>query len=118
MLFCHLRHLAAGGAELAGVELVVEALLGQQFLMGAALDDFAVIDDQNLVGIPNRAQTAGDNEAGTASGNALNFVSLAYAIILQVQSAPVFIPNRSHLAEPSTILSSCNDLADPYELAK
>ena len=55
-----------GGAELAGVELVIEAALGQQFLMGAALDDLTVIDDQNLVGIPNRAQTVGGDEAGTA----------------------------------------------------
>jgi hypothetical protein len=42
--------------------VVVEAALGQQLLMGTALDDLAVIDDQNLVGIPNRAQAVGDNE--------------------------------------------------------
>jgi hypothetical protein len=41
--------------------LVVEVALGQQLLMRAVLDDLAMIDDQNLVGIADGAQAVGDD---------------------------------------------------------
>ena len=35
--------------------------------MIARLDDLAVVDDDNLVGIPDRAQAVGDNDDGLAT---------------------------------------------------
>lgn len=40
--------------ELAGVEFVVEAAAGHEFVVGALLYDVAGVDDEDLVGILNR----------------------------------------------------------------
>ena len=42
--------------KLARVEVVVQPLLAQQLLAGAALDDLPFVDHQDLVGIAHRAQ--------------------------------------------------------------
>ena len=49
--------------ELAHVELVVDPLLLEQLVVGSALDDTAAVDDQHLIGVANRAQSVGDDEA-------------------------------------------------------
>jgi hypothetical protein len=51
-------------AELAHVEVVVETFGGQEGFVAAALDDFAVIENQDLVGVADSAEAVGDNEAG------------------------------------------------------
>ena len=56
--------------KLAGVEVVIEALAGQQRFVGAVLDDLAVVNDQNLVGVADGAQAVGDDETGPAGHQA------------------------------------------------
>ena len=51
---------------LALVEVVVEAPGGEEGVVRAAFDDPAVIDDQELVGLTDRAQAVGDDKGGTA----------------------------------------------------
>ena len=50
--------------ERAGVELVVGALFGDEAFVGAPLDDAAVVQDHDTVGIHNGTQPVGDNEGG------------------------------------------------------
>lgn len=49
---------------LQGVQLVVPAVLGQQFLMGALLQNFAVGQHDDVVGVLDRGQAVGDHEHG------------------------------------------------------
>src|SRR5204863_2003702 len=48
-------------------EFGVEAALIEQLLVRAALDDFAVAQDEDLVCLTDCAQTMGDNKTGAAS---------------------------------------------------
>lgn len=64
MLLDHLRRLTAVNTKLTRIQVMIEAALAQQGFMCAALNDLAVIDDQNLVGIADGAQAVGDDEAG------------------------------------------------------
>ena len=50
--------------ELGAVEIGVEAALGDQAGMGAALDDPAVVDDEDLVGLAHGGEPVGDDQAG------------------------------------------------------
>src|SRR5262249_19865303 len=50
------RVVAAQAAELLVVEPCIEAIVRQQFGMGAALDDLAAIHHQNLVGRKDRGE--------------------------------------------------------------
>src|SRR3990172_1157530 len=50
--------------ELADVQMVVEAVAVEQLLMRSALDDLPLPDHQHLVGVADRAQAVGDDEAG------------------------------------------------------
>src|SRR5512138_617277 len=52
--------------ELAHVQVVIETFLLQQSLMGAALDDLTVADDQHLVGIADGGEAMSDHKAGTS----------------------------------------------------
>lgn len=52
--------------EGAGVKLVVGAVLGHEFFVGAAFDDAAVIEDHDDVGILNGGEAVGDDEDGAA----------------------------------------------------
>ena len=52
--------------ESAGVELVVGALLGDQILVGATLDDAAVIQHHNAIGIAHGGEAVGNDEGGSA----------------------------------------------------
>lgn len=62
--------LSQGAAELSFVQVGVEAALGQQFSMGAALYDLATVHNQDKVGCQDGAQAVGDHNAGAASHNA------------------------------------------------
>ena len=50
----------------AGVELMAGALLGDQVFVGAALDDAAMVENHDAVGVRDRGQTVGDDEDGAA----------------------------------------------------
>ena len=50
------------GGELRLVEVGVEAARGEQLGVAAALDDAAVVDDEDLVGAAHRRQPVGDDE--------------------------------------------------------
>src|SRR5450759_978767 len=52
--------------ELGSTQLGVEPLGGQQSAMRASLDDAALGDDQDLIGLAHRRQTVGDNNRGAA----------------------------------------------------
>ncbi len=63
----------AGGEEevgfeavLAGVEVVVAAAEGVEGLVGAALDDLALLDDEDLVGAADGGEAVGDDEGRAA----------------------------------------------------
>src|ERR1700736_818484 len=63
----------AGGEEqvgfqavLAGVEIVVAAVERVEGLVGAAFEDLALFDDQDLVGAADRREPVGDDEGGSA----------------------------------------------------
>jgi hypothetical protein len=47
-------------------EAGVEAVEGEQLVMGAAFDDFAVAQDEDEVGVADGAEAMGDDEAGAA----------------------------------------------------
>ncbi len=51
-------------AELTHVELVVEALLGEQGVVVALFNETAVVDDEHLVSLADGAQAVGDDEGG------------------------------------------------------
>ena len=50
--------------ELAHVELVIKAFLGQKGFVIALLDETAVINDEDLVSLADRAEAVGDDEGG------------------------------------------------------
>ena len=50
----------------SGVELVVLALLGDELIVGAALDDVAVVEHHDHVGVAHGGQAVGDHEDGAA----------------------------------------------------
>lgn len=56
-------HLAA---ELAHVEVIVEAFGGQQFVVCALLNDLPLVQDQHLIGVADGAEAVGNDETGTA----------------------------------------------------
>jgi hypothetical protein len=49
--------------ELPLVEVGVATACGQQHAVAAALDDLARLDDQDQIGVPDRAQAVGDDDA-------------------------------------------------------
>lgn len=53
---------------MAGEQVAVEAAAGEQVVVGALLDDPAAVHDHDRVGPADRAQPAGDHDAGTAQG--------------------------------------------------
>ena len=59
--------LSTGHHVLHAVELgVVAALDAQEFVVGAGFLDFAFVEDDDFVGLLDRAQAVGDDERGTA----------------------------------------------------
>jgi hypothetical protein len=56
------------------------AALGQSIAMRAALGDVAVFEDKNLVGVADRAQPVGDDEAG------ISCLRLCFAVPSKVQA--------------------------------
>src|SRR3954452_1063054 len=53
-------------AELAHIEVVVEAVLLEQFFVRAALDDLAVFEDEELISVADGAEAVGYDERGAA----------------------------------------------------
>src|SRR5581483_8978835 len=53
--------------ELPPVQLVVRPAALEQLVVGAALDDPAVVDDEHLVGVADGREAVGDHEAGAAA---------------------------------------------------
>src|SRR5258708_40292598 len=52
--------------ELAEVEVMIKTLLVEELLVGAFFDDFAVVDDEDLVGVADGGEAVGDDEGGAA----------------------------------------------------
>src|SRR5699024_2130552 len=52
--------------QVAGVELVILALFGDQFVVAAALDDAALLQDDDAVGVADGGQPVGDDKGGAA----------------------------------------------------
>ena len=52
--------------SLTGVELVVAAVLGQQILVVAPLDDLALLQDHDGLGVADGGEPVGDDEHGAA----------------------------------------------------
>jgi len=48
--------------ELAGIEMMVDTSLSQQFIMGAPFHYAAIIDHQNLIGIADSAEAVSNNK--------------------------------------------------------
>src|SRR5258705_5724442 len=63
-LFCDCRFDLFLFLELAHIQVVVKALLAEQFVVFAALDNLAVFDHQDDIGIADGTQTVRDHEAG------------------------------------------------------
>src|SRR6202008_4199094 len=53
--------------ELFVVELFVAAVLGEELGVGAAFDDLAFFDDEDLVGAADRGEAVGDDECRAAA---------------------------------------------------
>src|ERR1051326_2047485 len=65
------KALLDGGGVLDAGQAGVEAVLPQELLVGAALDDFAVAQHQELIGASDGAQAMGDDEAGAGGPKTL-----------------------------------------------
>lgn len=52
--------------ELADVQVIVQPLPRQQLLVRSPLSNPTILDEDHLVGVPNGAQSVGDNKAGSA----------------------------------------------------
>ena len=52
--------------KLAEIQVIVKSVLIQQLLVGSLLDDFAIIDHDNPIGIPDGAQPVGDHKTCAA----------------------------------------------------
>ena len=50
----------------AGVKLIIGALLGNQLLVISPLNDSAVVQNHNGIGVPDGGQPVGDDEHGSA----------------------------------------------------
>src|SRR5579863_7821098 len=62
------------------VEAVVDAALGEQFLVGALFAEAAFVEDEDAVGVLNRAQTVCDDERGAAVKQAVEcFANLEFS---------------------------------------
>ena len=51
--------------RVAGIKLVVPPLLRNQLVVGAPLDDAALLQDRDTVRIPDCGQAVGNDEGGT-----------------------------------------------------
>src|SRR5699024_9951957 len=58
--------------QVAGVQLVILALFGDQFVVAAALDDAALFQDDDAVGVADGGQPVGDDEGGAAVHQAVH----------------------------------------------
>ena len=60
--------------ECAGIELVVGALLGDQIIVGTPLDDAAMVQDHDAVGVHDGAEAVRDDEYGSAMHQGIHTV--------------------------------------------
>ena len=75
------------------VELFVAAVVCEEFVMRAALDDFAVLEDENLVGTPDGGQAMGDDEGGAALAQRRESV-LDFLFTLAVETRRGFVEDE------------------------
>ena len=78
---------------LAGVEVVVAALESVERLVGAALDDVSLLDDQDLVGAADGGEAMGDDKGGAALHEEVEAV-LDHGFGLGVEGAGGFVENE------------------------
>ena len=64
--------------------------------MGPPLDNFAVVDDQNLVGVANRAEAVGDDKTG-ATGHEATHGFLDVIFGARIDAAGGFVENQDTL---------------------
>ncbi|PVY39701.1 hypothetical protein C8E01_11090 [Pontibacter virosus] len=71
--YCHLKTrktaytfttAISSNSGLIGIKLIVPPLLLQQFFMATLLGDAALLDHQDLVGLPDGAEAVGDHKGG------------------------------------------------------
>ena len=67
--------------------------MGQQFLVAATLDDFALDEDEDLIGVADRAQAVGDHKAG-AIGHDLFQRRLDLPLGPRIDTTRCFIENQ------------------------
>ena len=58
--------------QIAGIELVIAALLGNEVVVRAALDDAALFQDHDAVCVADSGEAVGDDEAGAAVHQAVH----------------------------------------------
>src|SRR5579862_4903786 len=57
------------------VEAVVDAALGEEFLMGALFAEAAFVEDEDAVGVLNGAEAMGDDQGGAAAEQAIEGIA-------------------------------------------
>ena len=81
------------GLELGGVEAGVDAVLGEELGVGAALGDAAAVEDEDLVRLEDGAEAVGDDDAGAVREDALEGL-LDEAFGFAVETAGGFIEDE------------------------
>ena len=71
----------------------IEAVFCQQFIMGPLFDDAAVVDDDDVVGIADRAQAVGDDDGRAAFHEAVQG-SLDDLFAFRIESRRRFIEDE------------------------
>ena len=75
------------------MEFLVVTVCSQQFLVSAALNDFAVVKHADLISILNRAQTVGDSHSGACLHQSLQCI-LYESLALGVQPLGTFVEEK------------------------
>ena len=73
-------------------EAAVEAVFADEFVVGAFFGDAAVLDDKDLVGVPDRRQAVGDGDDGPAPGE-LGDGGLDQVLVLRVDAGRGLVQN-------------------------
>ena len=92
-LTCNLRRSLFRPADLQLDHSAVSAAAEHQFIVPAALGDSAVFDHQDLVGVADRAEAVGDDEAG-AAGHQRGQRLLDEPFVFRVEVAGGFVEDQ------------------------
>ncbi len=95
--------------KLTHVEVMVEPTLRQQSLVRPPLDNLAVVDDQDSIGLADRAQPMGDHEARTLPPPSAAEGLLNMALGPRVNAAGCLVQDQDTRIRQGTraIASSC-----------